>query len=147
MNHPSYPFFEREDALRFDFESVSEHRSIQKRIEFSPMNVPNLYNLAFGDLMPYGIIDDLTRSNNEDRDKILATVVQALLRFLGQYPDCFVFFRGSTAGRTRLYRVIIGRELDNACKLFDIYGIKPGPTTEPFRVNNEYIAFLITSKK
>ena len=147
MNQPSYAFDQDEAALRFDFESVSDQRVIHKRIEYSVTTVPDLYNLALGDVLPNGVLDDTMRSNNDDRDKVMATVVQTLLVFLRQYPDRYVIFSGSTESRTRLYRVIISRELDNALELFDIYGVIPDGGFELFQADSQYIAFLITGKK
>ncbi|MBC3790734.1 hypothetical protein FH603_1225 [Spirosoma sp. LMG 31447] len=42
---------------------------------------------------------------------------------------------------------MIGRELDNALELFDIYGVLPNQNFEPFCSDNQYIAFLVTSKR
>ena len=148
MTYPYYPFEGSESALRFEFDSVSIQtgKIIRKRVEFSPTSNPNLYNLALGDVQTDGVIDIFSRSNNDDRDLILATVVQVIVAFLTHYPDRLILFTGSTESRTRLYRLAIARELDNASKLFDIYGIRLDQRLEPFKPDNEYIAFIIRNK-
>jgi hypothetical protein len=46
-----------------------------------------LFNLAFGDWDDEGMkINDRTRSNNGDRQKILATVATTVLDFLHYHP-------------------------------------------------------------
>ena len=147
MNHSSYNFNHDESALCFDFESKSDKKVIRKRIQYSPTEITWLYNLAMGDLLANGVLDDSTRSNNEDRDKVIATVVKTLIVFMNQYPDYYVIFQGSTASRTRLYRAVINRELDNALELFDIYGVRADHSFELFQPDNHYIAFILTGKK
>jgi hypothetical protein len=57
----------------FEFISEGHNGNILKRIEFMPTPWPNFYNLAFGNVNENGELDDLTISNNGDRNKILAT--------------------------------------------------------------------------
>lgn len=69
------------------------------------MNLPNLYNLAFGDLnLITGQLDDKVIIDNGDSKKVLASVVAAVYAFTGSYPDTWVYATGSTDTRTRLCR-------------------------------------------
>lgn len=52
----------------------SGNRDILKAVQFTPKSTKNVYNLAFGDLLPNGDIDDKANSNNKDIIKVFATV-------------------------------------------------------------------------
>lgn len=86
-----------DDYSVIDFVSKGNKGNISKR----------MYNLAFGDLNEYGEIDDYSISDNGDRNKILATVVDVVKVYTAKYPDQLIFFRGSTQERTRLYRMAV----------------------------------------
>lgn len=66
-----------------------------------------MFNLAFGDIDTDGGIDDYHVTDNGDRNKILATVANAVDEFTRRYPMRWVYFRGSTEERTRLYRMAV----------------------------------------
>ena len=65
MNLSSYPF-SLTTAERYTFISKGK-RDIQKVVEFiSAKPMSNVFNLAFGDLLPDDSIDDMANSNNGD---------------------------------------------------------------------------------
>lgn len=107
--------------------------------------LPNGYNLGFGDLYDDGTVDDMSISNNNDMEKVIATIVQTMFHFFDNYPDKFVFIEGSTPDRTRIYRMIINKELKEVEELFNIYGFI-GNVIEAFASNRPYDSFLITLK-
>jgi hypothetical protein len=111
-----------------------------------PQKFNKVYNLALGDVQENGEIDDSMVSDNNDRDLVLATVIQTLLLFFQHYPKRAVYIEGNDDRRTRLYRAAISRELDNARDLFDIYGVYENSNFERFTPNRPYIAFLIRLK-
>lgn len=107
----------------FEFLSEGPKGKITKLIQFQQMNLPNLYNLAFGDLISLtGKIDDKVVTDNGDSEKVLATVVAAVYAFTGQYQNVWVYATGSTAARTRLYRIGINKYFEAADEDFDIMG-------------------------
>ena len=58
--------------------------------QFKQTNLKNVYNLAFGDKdQNTGDIDDTVISNNEDSEKVLATVVATVYALTDKYPDAF----------------------------------------------------------
>jgi hypothetical protein len=62
-------------------------------------------------------VDDSIRSNNGDRDKVLATVAFTALDFTDEFPEALIVMEGSTSARTRLYQMGIGNNLlDNQRK-------------------------------
>ena len=91
-------------------------------VYFKETNDPEVYNLAFGNLLPNGGVDDYTRNDNKDRNKIMATVADIVYEFTARYPDKYVFFKGSTPGRTRLYRMALSLNFSLLNIDFEIYG-------------------------
>lgn len=81
-------------------------------------------------------------------NRIMATVFKAILIFFEKYPNKLVYFKGSdeTGLRTRLYRVLISRELEHATKMFAIYGQLTEDSYEEFALNRPYIAFIFQLK-
>ena len=71
-----------------EFVSIGRFGAIPKRIAFIPTVLPEVYNLAFGDINDDGTIDDYSISNNGDRNKILATIAEANrhLRRMKSFP-------------------------------------------------------------
>ncbi|SOD88393.1 DUF6934 family protein [Spirosoma fluviale] len=144
MNQPFYQFTTSKEVLRFNFISVG-HRTIHKVIIYQKLPPPNLYNLVLADIDKYNQLDDFSISDNGDRDKILATVIQTMFVFFEQYPNASVSFVGSTPARTRLYQAAIARELDVATQRLAIYGLVNG-IPEPFERNKSYSGFVIFQK-
>jgi hypothetical protein len=90
-------------------------------------------------------LDDSIRSNNGDRDKVLATVAFTALTFMDQYPKAEIFVEGSTAARTRLYQMGINNNLLEISLNFNVKGYREG-SWEAFRQGRNYKAFLIQRK-
>jgi hypothetical protein len=110
MNIAPYPFV-RIIGNRYEFTSTGK-RHVRKVVIFDVVSDPDLYNLAFGDLLPglpEGEIDDFSNTDNGDMVRVLATVIRILIDFLHRNPQATVFFTGSTEARTNLYRRIISR--------------------------------------
>ncbi len=100
MKQEFYKYEIDKDCLLFRFESRSIEKTIQKIITYTPFpDNPEVYNLALGDILKNGEVSDLSVSNNDDMQKVMATVVRTMLRFFEKYPDNFVYFKGSTPER------------------------------------------------
>ena len=133
--------------MTFEFTSVRPNGKIPKMVIYSKTNVRNLYNLAFGDKnINTGDIDDLMITNNEDSQKVLATVASTVYVFLNKYPEALIIATGSTKARTRLYQMGISKYLDDIIANFNVFGEKDG-ILHPFEKNIGYDAFLIMRKK
>lgn len=130
----------------FEFISIGPRGDIRKIVQYSPTNYHGLYNLGFGDKNPEtGDIDDQAISNNNDSEKVLATVIATLYVFTSEYPDALVYATGSTAARTRLYRIGITKFYDQVTEDFEIYGeIENG--WEPFKKGKDYNGYLVKRK-
>lgn len=132
----------------FDFISEGSKGQILKSVRFVKIKgVRNVYNLAFGDKRKgSNKIDDRVVSNNQDRDKVLATVANTLIAFTSRHPKARIFFRGSNEARTRLYKMAITKYYEELSDNFIILGLTDYGWI-PFEKNATYIAFLINCKK
>jgi len=150
MQYEKYePLMISKDALEFKFISAGPKGEIQKVIQFIETGNDHIYNLAFGDLMPEGKVNDYIKNDNKDRNKILATVAAAVYEFTSHYPDRFIFFVGSPPERTRLYRMALAINLDELNVDFEIYGIisiNGLYFVKPFEKRISYFGFLIKRK-
>ncbi|MCF0061144.1 hypothetical protein MUK70_18050 [Dyadobacter chenwenxiniae] len=146
MNLDKYTLKVEEESTIFRFESVGPNGRIPKIVQFELIDENGYYNLALGDFNPVtGKIDDLSVSNNRDTDKILATVVAALFRFLDRYPEAVVYAEGSSDARTRLYQMGITRFYEQACANVHLFGQLNGRFV-PFVPDERYSAFLVKRK-
>lgn len=146
MNLEKYALKSEEDLTVFEFISEGPRGTIRKLIQFQETTEPGVYNLAFGDKSQItGDIDDLAVSNNGDTDKVLATVVAALYAFFDHYPDVLVYATGSTAARTRLYRMGIIRFYREMQQDFYLFG-QVGDNFQEFENGTTYDGFLAQRK-
>ncbi len=146
MKIEKYQLKSESSLTTFEFISEGPKGLIRKRIEFQRTTDPRLFNLAFGDKnLVTGEIDDQAISNNGDSEKVLATVVGAVYSFCDLYPDTFIYAKGSTKARTRLYRIGISRYIEEMKRDFYLYG-QIGEDFSPFQVGKEYHAFLAQRK-
>jgi len=145
MTHPFYEFSIHNETFRFEFVSTGQ-RSIRKVIVYQQLPFPDVYNLALGDIDEQGKADYEITSDNGDRNLILATVAQTLMTFFKHHPNASVFIAGSTPSRTRLYQVVIARELTEIQKRFDVIGVTE-TSNEPFSKSKSYQAFVIFLKQ
>ena len=134
-----------DDFNLFDFVSQGKKGAILKRVAFTPTEWENVYNLAFGDVDDENEIDDYSVSDNGDRNKVLATIVYIVDAYTKRFPNRWVIFRGSTAERTRLYRMAVGLHLEELSAKFEIYGYVEDLLV-PFVKNLKINAFLIKRK-
>lgn len=146
MYLPRYITTADKSFLEFEFISEGPKGSVRKTIRFRRMK-GNVFNLAFGDFDVINrTINDLSITNNNDSKKILATVATVVHAFTEQYPNALIFATGSTASRTRLYRMGITNHWEAINKDFDVYGLKKN-NWEPFIKGENYDGFLVRRKK
>jgi hypothetical protein len=132
MKYESYDTVRVADDLSFfDFISTGKHGNFMKRIAFQPITTGTLYNLAFGNIITDDCIDDYSVNDNGDRNKILATVADAVDNYTRRYPSRTIYFKGTTKQRTRLYRVAIGLNLNELSLTYEIYSM----------VNDNFVSF------
>ncbi len=142
MDQPVYPLEASDDRLRFEFVSIG-NRHIRKANEYSPLPTNSgIFNLAFGDLTDDGLLQDDVTSDNADLELVIATVIRTVVEVLDRYPAKTIFFTGSNAVRTRLYRIIITKYLSQIEPQFSVLGLSNG-TISRFVPGQKCYAFLI----
>lgn len=135
------------DFRVFEFTSEGPKGEIRKIIQYTEINIKNYFNLGFGDKNhKTNEIDDLVVTNNNDSQKVLATVAATLFEFTDHYPGANVIAIGSTLARTRLYRIGITNNLEAIENDFEISGLK-GDVWNKFTKGVEYDAFLVKRRK
>ena len=149
MNLDRYDFITNKSFLDFEFESEGPNGKIRKVVRYNPINANGItyFNLGFGDLdIKTGRINNLATSNNQDTNKILATVASTVLIFTEHFPDVLVYAAGSTSTRTRLYQIGINVNWAEINTLLHVYGFSEGKWNS-FEKGINYEAFLALRKK
>jgi hypothetical protein len=134
--------------IEYTFKSVGTNGAIPIVVHFTETEDPGIFDLAFGLVLNNGILNDVIRLNNGDRDNILATIVAAISMFTTDYPEKVICFTGSSPGRTRLYRMTITLNLEELSKNFTILGDlgQSKNVWEKFEKDRPYIGFAIKRK-
>jgi len=147
MNLDRYSYLPANNFKGYSFYSEGPNGKIKKTVVYSILwNDPLVYNLAFGDEDPEtGNIDDTAKSNNQDRDKILATVAATINDFMNTHGNFPVYAQVSTPARTILYQLSISNLLDEINKDFIVRGFRNN-AWELFEKNASYEAFLVEKK-
>ena len=149
MNLERYQYLNSNNYYDYEFYSEGPNGRIKKIVMFTkiPNSEPPIYNLGFGDQDPHsGETDDVVVSNNKDRDIVLATVANTIVEFCHHYGNHYIYAKGSTAARTRLYQMGIAGLWEEISKDFDVYGLKDNAwhLFKPNTIN--YEAFLVKQK-
>ena len=148
MNLDKYTVVAGNDPMFYEFYSEGPKGLIKKAVVYAKLSwSANVFNLGFGDWdEKEQKMDDKVTSNNNDRDKILATVAATVLDFTKRNPGAIVYAEGATPSRTRLYQMAIRAHWNEITTYFDIYGYTQGEW-ERLSPGHNYEAFFVTSKK
>jgi ribonucleotide monophosphatase NagD (HAD superfamily) len=148
MKHSKYNYRSENLFLLYEFLSEGPKGLIKKMVEYSETATENVYNLGFGDFEEKtGEINDLSVTNNGDSLKVLATVASTVYAFTEKYPKAWILATGSTAVRTRLYRMGITNNLEEIKEDFIVLGYTKDEQWEEFVIGEDYEAFLLTKKE
>lgn len=146
MNLERYGLEANSALTTFEFVSVGRKGEVVKVVQFQPTEIPDLYNLAFGDInSDTGGFDDRVVTDNGDSEKVLATVVTAVYAFVEHHPESWVYATASTPARTRLYQMGINKYFDLAESDFEIMG-EHQDKWERYERNRKYEAFAVRLK-
>lgn len=137
MHLDKYPLKANYNYKKFTFFSEGPNGKIKKVVKFEKM-FGNRYNLSLGDwdIRRKGTAT-MARTNNRDRDKVLATIAMAVVEFMDHYPDSIVFVRGDVSSKTRLYQMGINKHLKEIGEMYQIKGMY-AYMWEPFRAGRNY---------
>jgi hypothetical protein len=134
------------NSLSFEFVSIGPTRQILKTIKFDPTETVGIFNLSLGDKdFATGIVDYSAISNNQDTEKVLATVISAIYAFTDRFPSVWVFAEGNSPSRTRLYQMGISKYIERANADFFILG-QTNNVWEPLVYGKNYDAFVVKRK-
>lgn len=122
MNDKPYPYLLSRMEFRYEFTSISAEKKVQKIVLITQTDTPQVFNVAFLDVLEDGNMSDISITNNKDIRTVLATVIKIIEDFLNSYPKFFVVFKGSDERRQNLYRTIISREIMAISQKFQIWG-------------------------
>ncbi|MEJ7739701.1 MAG: hypothetical protein WKF97_19930 [Chitinophagaceae bacterium] len=92
-----------------------------------------------------GEIDDKTITDNGDSEKVLASVVAAVYAFCDRFPKVWIYATGSSAARTRLYKMGINKYFDTVQADFEIFR-QTQSEWERYIKGKDYQAFVIQRK-
>lgn len=142
MDLERYEATASKNFLKFTFISEGSKGKIKKVVKFQK-TYGQVYNVALSDVdEKTGETDDSVVTNNNDTQKILATVAIIVLEFFRQNPDVFVMIRGYSPGRMRLFRRAITANWDLISPYVTVYGQTNKEWIE-IDFNEDYPAFLI----
>jgi len=145
MNLERYPVVADSNYLMYKFLSRGPNGSIAKIVFYREVD-DHVFNLEFGDWdVGKQEVDDKARSNNNDRNKVIATVAGTVIEFIKYYPRATVFAKGSTPARTRLYQIGIFANWPEISQRFVIQGFINGEW-QVFQQGINYQAFLLKVK-
>lgn len=146
MRQPKYLLKAEKDLTIFEFVSIGPKGRITKLVTFTETNLKGFFNLAFGDKDDEsGKINDIVVTNNQDTEKVLATVVSAVFAFTDKYPEAWVYATGSTNARTRLYRMGINKHINEVEEVFHIFG-ELDQKWVPFESGIEFEGYAVKRK-
>jgi hypothetical protein len=147
MNLERYPYLSSRDYLDYEFYSEGPKGQIKKVVMFTKMqDDPVVYNLAFGDEDPVtGIVNDSVTTDNKDRNIVLATVAETINDFCDHYGSHYIYAKGSTIARTRLYQMNVSNLLYEISMDFNVFGSIDGVIYK-FQKNVNYDALLVKRK-
>lgn len=146
MRLERYPLEANDDLMSFQFVSEGPKGQIIKWVQFLKTDKPNFYNLAFGDKrLNEDDFDDDVITDNKDSQKVLATVVMAVLRFTEINKEALIIAQGLTKSRNRLYQMGISQNLEELKEYFKIIGFYKG-NWMIYEKNTPYDAFAVKRK-
>jgi hypothetical protein len=146
MELQQYPLTADPSLMVFEFTSKGPNGNIQKMIKYDQMEARGVYHMGFGDKDEFSnSIDYYKVDNNGDTEMILATVAASLYRFFHKYHGVWVYAKGSTPARTRLYRMGISKFMERIEADFEVYGLQENGWVI-FEKNSPYEAFMVKQK-
>jgi hypothetical protein len=143
MDRPSYEFEYSLPQAVYLFTSEGKNGRVGKRVQFDLIQ-DNMFNLGFGDWKEDECgFDDLVITNNGDMEKVLSTVIAIAVKFLSLNYGASLYLTGSTAARTRLYRIIISNNYHTISREYAVWGYWRGEWCT-YEKNVDYEAFLVS---
>lgn len=146
MDLDRYATFSDVAHKSYEFLSSGPRGTVKKVVRYTEIE-PGVFNLGLGDWdeMAQVVRDDI-RTNNADRDKVLATVAATVIDFIAHHPKATLFAEGNTPAKSRLYQMGINTHWGEISRLFDVIGFWEG-AWERFQRGKNYKAFALKAKE
>src|SRR4051812_5455995 len=97
-------------------------KNVLKVVELQETDRHGIYNLAMGDQVAFGRISYSNITNNKDTDMVMQTVGHIIEVFTKANPQRYVFVRGDTPVKTRLYQIYLSNNLEKVQEWFKVWG-------------------------
>lgn len=150
MKYESYGYLRSSESKnRFRFTTYGPRGKFDMMVKFEETIIPDVMNLSFGIAISNESVNDIARIDNDDRNKILATVAKTIYEFSKLHPEKAIFFTGSTPARTRLYRIALTVHLGELLKDFEVFGVYLFDSSiyyEKFEKQMPYTGFAVKRK-
>ncbi len=129
----------------YEFLSSGPNGTVKKVVQYTKIS-RNVYNLGFGDWSEEAqqIRDDV-RTNNNDREKVLATVALTVIDFLKHHPASIIVAIGNTPAKMRLYQISLTKIYPEVKDFLMIRGYS-GERWQPFEPGETYFALSVKAK-
>lgn len=133
------------DFLFYWFYSKGPMGIIKKVVTFIPIKITGHYcfNLCLGDWNEsQQMADDSIISNNQDTEKVLASVADIIFQFTDRNPNAVIIIEGNTESRIRLYQIKINKYLNEIMPHFELFGLSKNLELEHYSPGNKYLGFV-----
>lgn len=146
MATTGYEISSSQSGYLYWFISVGTKGSIMKVVRLQPLKEVGHFNLAMGDVINNDI-SYFNVTNNNDRDKVFATIAEIVRLFLTRFPRNHVFVTGNTPAKIRLYQMLVSNNLELISREFKVYGQKQlKGRFKKFKKGESYSGILISNK-
>lgn len=123
MKEGKYVLRVNPDFCIYEFQSRGRRGQVTKIVTFTKVDGEGYYNMGFGDKDEItGEVNNAVTTNNGDMKKILGTLIQIIYFFTQKYPEAWIYIKGSNTVRTRLYRIVISKNIADLKNDFFVLG-------------------------
>ncbi|WP_121354849.1 DUF6934 family protein [Flavisolibacter nicotianae] len=145
MKRNAYKFTKGAYGNKFIFTSSGTKGSVRKGVIFKDED-DDVYSISMGDLDAHDQIQNFDPTGNNDARKVMATCADIIDYFLEQKPKATIFISGATDRLTKLYKMLILRELTPGAG-YMAFGLNADSTYEPLDPNKEYEGYFVLRRK
>jgi len=118
---------------------------IKKVVKFTPIDTKKFtcFNLGLGDWdESQQMVDDSIISNNQDTEKVFASVADIIFQFTDRNPNAIIYVEGNSESRVRLYQIKINKYLNEVIAHFELFGLLKNLDLESYSAGNKYLGFV-----
>ena len=141
-----YDIVANDTNFTYESYSIGKKGIICKIVRFVRLRDTNYFRFGFADFDEQtGQLNDKVISNNGDTILILGTLGIIIDDFVNKFPDAWIYAKGNTNSRTRLYRIILSQNLQMIEQKYQLFGMYKG-VWKPYIPNQPYSEFILNKK-